>query len=297
VYGYVKPYIPELKVKEYDFYRSVYCGLCRSMKKHTGELSRMTLSFDMTFFALVRMALTGEEIGVKRRRCFLHPFHKRPMVNDNGALAYTAAVSAVLAYYRLEDTVSDEKGLKRFAAWLLRPFARRIKRRAMKTKHDISHIAVESLSALSALEAENCAVPDMPADTFGDLLGKLLAYGLEGSKAKIAYEIGLHTGRWVYLADAIDDLDDDRKSGSYNPFLSALSDEAQVEHVRDTVLRGVMAMESAAIMRAVDLIDCSDREVLYACIKNIICDGMERAISVSLGKEAEHERSLQDPRY
>ena len=298
MFGYVKPYIPELKVKEYEFYRSVYCGLCRSMKKHTGELSRMTLSFDMTFFALARMALARTDIGTARRRCLFHPLRRRPMVNDNEALAYTAAVSAVLSYHKLEDTAADEKGLKRIGAWLLRPFARGMKRRAEKTKREISLIARQSLSALSELEAENCGVPDMPADVFGDMLGRLLAYGLEGAEEKIAYEIGLHTGRWVYFADAIDDIEDDRKSGSYNPFLSAFPDEARLLHFRENAFRGAMAMESAAIMRAVDLIDFSGRETLLACIENIVCDGMENALSVALGKESEDaKRSLQDPRY
>jgi hypothetical protein len=298
VFGYVKPDIPNLRVKEYDFYKSVYCGLCRSMKKHTGGLSRVTLSFDMTFFALVRMSLARTDVSVRRRRCFLHPLRKRPMMDDNAALAYTADVSAVLTYYKLEDTIADEKGWKRFCARVLRPFAFRIKRRAVRSLREISDIVEGALRKLSSLEAENCGIPDMPADVFGDMLGKLLAYGLSGAEAKIAYEIGLHTGRWVYLTDAIFDLEDDRRSGSYNPFLRSFPEENALALMRDSALRGVMAMESASIMRAVDLIDFSDRSVLRSCIENIVCDGMENSVSMALGKErTDGERSLQGPRY
>jgi hypothetical protein len=138
----------------------------------------------------------------------------------------------------------------------------------------------------------------MPADVFGDMLGKLLAYGLSGAEAKIAYDIGLHTGRWVYLTDAIFDLEDDRRSGSYNPFLRSFPEENALALMRDSALRGVMAMESASIMRAVDLIDFSDRSVLRSCIENIVCDGMENSVSMALGKErTDGERSLQGPRY
>lgn len=295
MFGYVKPYIPDLRVREYEFYRSVYCGLCRSMKKHTGGLSRVTLSFDMTFFALVRLALLRTDARVRRRRCFLHPLRKRPMMDDNEALAYTAQISAVLAYYKLEDTVSDEKGLKRFVARTLKPFARRFRRRALRSLADVSRIAEDSLRALSALEKEKCAVPDMPADVFGDMLGRLLAHGLEGTEARIAYEIGLHTGRWVYLADALCDRESDRRSGSYNPFL--LGEKSDTPALTaDAVMGGVMALEAEAIMRAVDLIDFSDRGILRACIENIIYDGMENAVSTALGKERnDDERSLQDP--
>ena len=297
MFGNVKPDIPNLRVKEYDFYKSVYCGLCRSMKKHTGGLSRVTLSFDMTFFALVRMSLARTDVSVRRRRCFLHPLRKRPMLDDNAALAYTADVSAVLTYYKLEDTIADEKGWKRFAARVLRPFAFRIKRRAVRSLREISDIVEVAMRKLSSLEGENCGIPDMPADVFGDMLGRLLAYGLSGSEAKIAYEIGLHTGRWVYLTDAIFDLEDDRRSGSYNPFLQSFPEENALAAMQDSALRGVMAMESASIMRAVDLIDFSDRGVLRSCIENIVCDGMENSVSMALGKEwTNGERSLQGPR-
>jgi hypothetical protein len=285
VFGYVKPFVPELRVKEYDFYKSVYCGLCHSMKKHTGGLFRVTLSYDMTFFALVRMSLARTEVNVRRRRCFVHPLRRRPIMDDNEALSYTAKVSAVLTYHKLEDTVSDEKGWKRFFARVIRPFAFRIKKRAVKALRDIDKIVSDAMRALSALEAEGCGVPDMPADVFGDMLGKLLAYGLDGMEARIAYEIGLHTGRWVYLTDAVFDYEDDTKSGSYNPFLFAFSDAAQMQSFKKISLKGVMTMESDAIMRAVTLLDFDGREALRSCIENIIYDGMESALSVAYGKE------------
>ena len=65
MYGYVRTHAPELKVRQQEYYRAVYCGLCRTMGKCTGQCSRMTLSYDFTFFALVRMALTGERIEVR----------------------------------------------------------------------------------------------------------------------------------------------------------------------------------------------------------------------------------------
>ena len=149
------------------------------------------------------------------------------------------------------------------------------------------------MRAIFALEAEKCAVPDMPADAFGDMLGKLLAFGLSGADARIAYEIGLHTGRWVYLVDAVCDCADDRKSGSYNPFLLAFPDAEQLSLALRNSLAGVMAMEADAIMRAVDLIDFSDRAILRACIENIIYDGMENAVGSAFGKErSDGERSL-----
>ena len=33
MFGYVKPVVSELLVKEHEFYKATYCGICRSMKK------------------------------------------------------------------------------------------------------------------------------------------------------------------------------------------------------------------------------------------------------------------------
>ncbi|MBQ8497871.1 MAG: hypothetical protein IJ489_10525 [Clostridia bacterium] len=255
------------------------------MKKHTGEASRMTLSYDMTFFALVRIALEGTDFNIRKRRCIAHPVRRRPMMDDNAALAYTAYVSALLTYYKLEDTIADDKGIKRLGAQMAKPWVKGMKRRAEKTDGDPASIVRNALHSLSELEKSNCAVPDMPADIFGDMLGKLLALGLDATKSRIAYEIGLHTGRWVYLTDAVFDYDDDEKSGSYNPFRFTFASAEEMYTFRETSLKGIMTMEADAIMRAVAFLDFEGRAALKSCIENIIYDGMESALSVAYGKE------------
>lgn len=256
------------------------------MKKHTGGISRLTLSFDMTFFALVRLALTQTKFTVRRRRCFVHPLRKRPMMDDNEALSYTSYVSAILMYHKVSDTIADDKGLKKLGAYTVRPYAKSMKRRAGKAAYEIAVIADESLKKLAVLESEKCGIPDMPADVFGELLGRLLAYGLDERNAKIAYEIGLHTGRWVYLTDAVFDYEEDQKEGKYNPFRFAFSDSEEMNRFRNTALKGIMAMEAVSIMRAVELIDFRGRQTLRSCIENIIYDGMEDVISMAFGKES-----------
>lgn len=291
MFGYVKPFIPNLRVKEYEFYKSVYCGLCRSMKKHTGGFSRLSLSYDMTFFALVRLALTGEQSTIRRRRCAVHPVRRRPMMEDGAALAYTAAVSALLVWHKLHDTLDDERGVKRLGALGLLPYASGMRRRAGRLQLDAytcEAAAGEIASAmekLAALETAQCASPDEPAEVFGTMLGALLAGGLADDRAMIAQEIGLHTGRWVYLADAICDYEADCKSGSYNPFRYAFAEKEQMAAFRAGAMQSIMAYETDAVIRAVDLIDFEGRELLRACIINIVDEGMESALSIALGKD------------
>ena len=42
MFGYVKPWLPELRVREEATYRALYCGLCRTMKKTVGRLSTLS---------------------------------------------------------------------------------------------------------------------------------------------------------------------------------------------------------------------------------------------------------------
>ena len=206
-------------------------------------------------------------------------------MDDNEALAYTSYVSAILMYHKISDTITDDKGMKKLGAYTLMPYAGSAKKRVAKNVYEIAVIADTAMKKLSALEAENCDIPDSPADVFGDMLGQLLAYGLEQKNARIAYEIGLHTGRWVYLTDAIFDYENDWKKGNYNPFLFAFSDLEQIKRFKETTLKGIMAMEADSIMRAVNLIDFHGRATLRSCIENIIYDGMEDVLSIAFGKE------------
>ncbi len=260
------------------------------MKKHTGELSRVTLSFDMTFFALVRLALTDTEIGIRKRRCAVHPLQKRSMMDDNSELAYTSYVSALLSAYKVYDTVSDEKGMKRFGAFLARPYADQMKKRALRRVNELEHIVADGMVAITSLENEHCPTPDLPADAFGKMLSELLSVGLSGGKALIAKEIGLHTGRFVYLIDAASDYMEDKIKGSYNPFRFAFDSDEEMERFRKESLRGILALEADAILRAVRLIEGEGQYMLLDCIENIITDGMESALSLAVGKEESYDK-------
>ena len=116
MFGYIKPNIPELKVKDNELYKATYCGLCRTMGKCTGCASKFTLSYDFAFFALVRMALEKTKAQVKMRRCMVHPFKKRPIMEMNSVLEYSAKSSVILTRLKLKDNVNDSHGISRLKA-------------------------------------------------------------------------------------------------------------------------------------------------------------------------------------
>ena len=285
MFGFVKPLVPELKVKDSDFYKSVYCGLCRSMSRHTGGISTFTLSYDMTFFALCRMALSDTELSFERIRCKAHPMKKRTVCRDNAELEFAARASGVLVYYNCKDNIADEKGLKRTLYKLLLPYARRINKKAALP--DISERTEKYLCELSALEKENCPRPDEVADVFGKLLGELIAFGYEGERASVAREIGFHTGRWVYLADAVCDYKKDLKEGKYNPFIFAFETSEAAEKYLSSDVSDILTLELCALDRAIALIDPPKADGIMRCITNIVHGGMENSLITAMRKEAE----------
>ena len=298
MYGYVRVHAPELKVREQEYYRAVYCGLCRTMGKCTGQCSRMTLSYDFTYFALVRMALTGKYPTVKPRRCPVHPLRKRPMAEPTEDLALCAFMSAILAYHKVRDDLRDERGMKRTAATALSPFVGSLRRRALKRGYTNADMAVaEALRALGALEADRPPSVDQPADLFGDLMAVLLAYGLEGRKAMLARKIGRHVGRWVYILDAADDYAEDIKRGRYNPLACLYGDPHMTElpEGKRQELRTALLCELSELECAFDLLDINENPDLEGVLRNILYLGMPREAERVLFPGENCSRQASDP--
>ncbi len=219
MFGYVKPYAPELKVRENELYNAVYCGLCRSMGRLTGALSRLALSYDIAFLALVLSAYEGESFDVEQKRCFVHPLKKNPVAKDCEILRYCSAVSAELAYRDLLDKIKDSKGLRRLFIRAASPVFARARRKAKK-KYDFDDGFIDrTLSELYKLEEERSPSPDRAADVFGRLLGYFFSYGVSDENKPSAETVGVNVGRFIYLCDAADDIEKDEKSGAYNPLL------------------------------------------------------------------------------
>ncbi len=289
MFGYVKTYTPELKVADHEYYRGAYCGLCRAMGKCTGQCSRMTLSYDFAFLALLRLSLSGDKVSFSRRRCIAHPLRKRNMMDRNSQLDYCAYAAALLTYHKLADDISDEKGGKRAAAIMAKPFASRMRRRALKKgdKSELDKYIAEKLSELVAFEKSGEASVDAPADIFGDLLARIVEYGFEGADKRIAHNIGYHVGRWIYITDALDDFRDDTERGRYNPF--SLMYGAELDERERALIADALKNELCDAEGAFDLIDFGENKNLENIVHNVFYLGMPRTADTVLTGGAERD--------
>ncbi|MDD6799830.1 MAG: DUF5685 family protein [Firmicutes bacterium] len=298
MFGYVTPLVPELKVKEHTFYKAVYCGLCRTMGKKVCASSRLTLSYDFVFLALLRGALCGESYDFESRRCPAHPVKPRAVVKPTPSFEYSARAGALMAYRKLADDKNDERGLGKIAASLLMPAAKHMCRRANLPELDA--VLAKKLKELNALEADKCASPDRAAQVFGEMLADVFSYGFESGCAenRIMYECGMHCGRWIYLIDAADDYEKDIKSGSYNPVAEAVKNELgnapdkyeELPYSLRKRLCQAMTMELRGLEAAALLVDFKDPGI-ENIIYNIIYMGMtsrqEKIAGVSAAEQSE----------
>ena len=288
MFGYVRADKPEMRLREYEYYRGVYCGLCRALGKCGGQCARMTLSYDFAFMALVRMAIEGNTPVFKARRCIAHPIRKRPMAETNEILEFCAASSLLLSYHKIKDDERDEKGGKRVIAKAVKPTFSIMKRRSSKKYNELEGKIIKSLSALDEYERNNTEPSiDHPAEIFGELLADIMSHRLDGAQNRIAVKIGKHIGKWIYIIDAVDDYEEDIKCGRFNPIEKVYGDGGLSESVREGI-ETALTYELMEAEKAFDLIDYPDRDI-KEIISNIIYLGMPSLAKKTLEKAERKE--------
>lgn len=276
MFGYVKPLHTELLVKDYEFYRATYCGICRSMKKHTGALSNVSLSYDSVLLALVRMLFVPDgEISARKGRCIAHPLKKRVMLDINSATEYTARAFAILAYHKALDDLADEGFGKKLLVAPVKPILSSGARKAKLP--DIADIIADRLSAIRALEESGTPSVDGPAELFGELLGEVFAYGLSERDATVCREFGIALGRFIYAADAAEDYERDRKEGKYNPYVLLYGGEPLTDENRQSI-KCALIFECKRMESAVNLMPFGNRATIENIVKNIIYLGLVKRI-------------------
>ncbi len=213
MFGLVTASLSELSEGERQRYQSAYCGICRGIRDHHGQLCRLGLSYDMAFLALLLMSLYEPEEVAGANRCPAHPGKPKPWV-DNAYIRYAAHMNVALACYKARDDWQDDRKLR--ARALEKIFGKDEASIAAEYPRQCQAIA-DCIRQLSRLEAENCQNPDEPANVFGNLMAELLVWQ-EDMWAEHLRQVGFYLGRFIYLADAAIDFCRDKKAGKYNPF-------------------------------------------------------------------------------
>lgn len=214
MFGYVIVNKAEMKFREFDLYHSYYCGLCREMKKACGLKGQITLTYDMTFLVLLLSGLYEPETKRELEKCVLHPFQKHE-ARYNACTEYAAQMNLLMAWYQCKDDWEDEKKVEKYALYkLLSRYCRELGKIWPEKLEKIEH----AMKELSRGEKENCQDIDKMAGCFGDLLGEIFSWK-EDVWTKTLYKIGFYLGKFIYICDAYEDMEEDREKGAYNPLM------------------------------------------------------------------------------
>ena len=260
--GYITVNREELKVKELGVYQAFYCGVCKDIKERYGQLPRLTLSYEMTFLAMLLSSVYDERPSSERLKCALHPLTRQVCVR-NKYTAYAADMCLISSYHNLMDNWADEQSVKSviFADLIRRNYRKAASKYPRQTK-----AVIRCVRETHKAEASGSYELDLAAGLTGHMLEEIFKYEKDDILNRDLGRMGFFLGKFIYLMDAYDDLEKDMKNGCYNPFVPMRGDEDFEERVKETLT--MMAAEAAAAFERLPAIDYIDilRNVLYSGI-------------------------------
>ena len=284
MFGYIECNRSKLSKEEQERYRSVYCGLCRNLKLRYGELERMSLSYDMTFVILLLSGLYEPKTYKGTTRCILHPVRKQP-VRKSEVTEYCADMNVLLTYYKcLDDWKDDRKYVKLGYAKLLEGKNNRL----LKLYPDKAKRIAELLDELGELEKAGETDVDKMSGIFGHIMEEIFAYRQDEWERSLR-RMGFYLGKFIYLLDAYDDVEEDVKNEDYNPFAQKYTMEGFEEEVRRILL--MMMAETCREFEKLPIIKYGDilRNILYS---GVWCRFEEVSKKRRGEREKEHVRSI-----
>lgn len=231
MFGYVTINKADLSEADERRYRAFYCGLCRALGSRHGVMGRMTVTYDLTFLAMLLSSLYEPETKETSFRCAAHPRERREAF-ANEMIDYASDMNIALVYHKcLDDWRDDRRALPRAeAAILKRAYARveaRYPRQCGATK--------ECLQKLSALEKAGETDMDACARCFGALVGEMFVVK-DDAWATALRETGEALGQFIYMMDAYDDLPSDARRKRYNPLLPLYGQEDLEAHCHQILM-------------------------------------------------------------
>lgn len=305
MFGYIKASKGEMRVKDYEVYRAVYCTLCRELGKSFGPFARFTLNYDFTFLAVLMLSLSPECPGFEKRRCVFNPLVK--CSNCRGRpeqLSYSASVAMCMLYYKVKDDMSDRGWFRRIPLLLAYPWFASARKKAAARYPEADRIMAEMMIRQQRVENTGQYSVDAAAEPTAWALSRLFTDGYRQSQrddrpadsleaptvdpesacaprersdaaVRVLERLGYCLGRWVYLVDAMNDMEEDLRYGQYNPYVPryglTAGDAPAIVRARQDILPGLNVCISEACS-AFELLPIHHfREIIH----NILYYGLE----------------------
>ncbi|MBO5411459.1 MAG: hypothetical protein J6A38_00020 [Clostridia bacterium] len=222
MFGYVRADTPYLYIKDETLYRAMYCGVCKGIAEVCGNTARMGLSYDVTFLSVILHNIAGVDVNITKQHCLTHCIRSRQMAETDELTRMLGALNTVLVYYKYTDDIADGDRGRGKRLWFKKGFAR-----AKKKYPEIERIVRENLAKQEQAEKARVDSLDRASDATANMLAEFSDYALGEKTTEYTRNLFYAVGKWIYLIDALDDYDKDKKKGAYNPFVLAYGAETR----------------------------------------------------------------------
>ncbi|MBO6262961.1 MAG: hypothetical protein J6N93_01640 [Clostridia bacterium] len=270
MFGYLKPDLPYLYLKDDTLYKALYCGVCKSIGRVCGQRARIGLSYDVAFLSAVIHNLSGVDVTIKKERCVAHPVISRSMASRDEITDECAAVNVALAYYKVKDDIIDE-GRGKLKLFLFK----KGQKRGYKRFNAISDIVEKRYDELRALEKNGENRIDAICDPFSLMLKDLGALLLRENASDDTDDMFYFLGKWIYLIDALDDYDKDLKRGNYNPFYYAYGKQPSAKKLLENCGKDVTFVFADIFSKLHAAVSACKWKFNHDLINNILTRGVQ----------------------
>lgn len=273
MFGYVKPYKNELKLKTIQYYSEVYCSLCQALKKNFGFLSRFTVNYDITFLYFVLLTENMQNIHIK----FRCPFNPLKLIETSISaknLDYCAGVNYLLTVEKLNDDRTDTKGLKGlFTTIIYNIFSSNKKYKDYIHKNfEFYSECKQILSKYYEMEKNSNSDFDELLNTFGHFFKAIISNyhndNFEKDK-EIILEFAFQLGKWICLIDALDDYNDDIKKKRFNilTLIDKNIESSELIRIALTILQMIKSKMKICLRKCISLQsnEVVSNFIMYGC--------------------------------
>ena len=219
MFGYVKPDNPHMYVKDVVLYKAAYCGLCKSIGLECGQKARLVLSYDLSFLSCFLHNIMNEDLVIEKQHCVLHTIKKRPIAKPTTLSKRIGILNVILAYEKMNDDVLDSNKGK-----FKRSVFKSSYKKALKLEPTLCKIVKNGYNALFEYEKNEGSSVIVASEFFGKLLSDVVKFIAGEYYSEYVESLSYNLGKWIYIADALDDFDKDLKKNEYNPFVLAYKD-------------------------------------------------------------------------
>lgn len=232
MFGYTMPIESQLADDDRQIFRNYYCETCRQLRQNYGYSSSMTLSYEATFANIFLSSYLSEGTEIRaedrKKHCiFGKTVSQKDYLKEVTAYFVLMAKNSFLDDKLDGDTLKGNLGLMA----LSRPITK-----AEKAYPEYDRIILDDYYKLVDLEKSGEKDPVKLGIASSQSLVDVLKL-INTEKYNDDFEtLFRNLGVWVYVLDAVEDMDKDLMEDNFNPFVTGNKDyKNQREYIQSHV--------------------------------------------------------------